>query len=312
MPPPDQMDENDLVDQIREQEEPPDGWQPATPQDDAGYGVEALPGIDPIPANQRYEAGYRVDVVPQDLAHFSQMLGLDTQAFNQSHADALNQLAQGYPNFSGVRITGEIIDLEGEDREAALDDLGGTYLPEGWSFQQTYLRSYGMLQQLLGESMAGLLYLTAGAATIDLQYQIADVFSPGGRGSGFHGESGYDVALVNSVFNPDDQQLQERDEGISEQAQEEWLDTLAEERENGDDAPAADSAPILIGDTDPRDTETRHEGQPGEYTAPRDQQNVEWFDEADDYSIDAPTEGDVDPDDITVFHPETRERWHNV
>lgn len=312
MPPPDQMDENDLVDQLRGQEEPPDGWQPATPQDDAGYGVEERGGVDPIPANQRYEAGYRVDVVPQDLVHFSQMLGLDTQAFQQSQADALNQLATGYPNFSGVRLTGETMELEGEAQEAALEDLGGTYLPEGWNFQQTYLRSYGMMQQLLAETMAGLLYLTAGAQMVDAQYQIADVFSPGGRGSGFHGESGYDVALVNSVFNTDDQQAQQPDDGISDQAQEEWLDTLAEESANGDDAPAADSDPILIGDADPRGAETLHEGQPGEYTAPGDQQNVEWFDQADDYSIDAPTEGDVNPDDITVFHPETSERWHNV
>jgi hypothetical protein len=267
-PPP--IDSEQLAEEMRRSDEPPDSWQLGPRQFDSGLGLE---------------------VVPTDLSHFAAMVDSDSTYFGEQTDQALNGMGQRFPNFLGMPLQ-SVSELSGGD------DIAGS-MAEGQAFQSTYLRWWGLMQGRLAGLIGGLGHLSMGAGLIHAAYGVGDAFG----GEGF---AAYDAGLVGSAFIPPP--VEQGGGDRSAEADSIWQDQLDDPRggptysydDEGRMIPVPAygyQTPLLVSDADPgRESEVRIESGPGAYTLADDEEQVTEVDQAEYGRVDelAPAEYDED------------------
>lgn len=268
-PPP--IDSEQLAEEMRRGDEPPDSWQLGPRQFDSGLGLE---------------------VVPSDLSHFAAMVDSDSTYFTEQTDQALNGMGQRFPNFLGVPLQNVAELSDGEEMAGSM--------AEGQAFQSTYLRWWGLMQGRLAGLIGGLGHLSMGAGLIHAAYGVGDAFG----GEGF---AAYDAGLVGSAFMAPPPAPAGTGEPSAE-SEFRWQEQLSgpfvgrtySYDDEGRLIPVPGNGyqtPLLVSDADPgRDSEVRIESGPGAYTLPDDQQQVAEVEQAEYGRVDelAPQEYDED------------------
>lgn len=252
--------------------------------DAVGEDELAQPLRDPGPADTRLPEGLtgggsifdfyvtgKLDVLPEDLGHFASMIGADTEAFDDTKKGSIVDHFREYPMPSFTGNTGPT----------------GVPFGEGLALQSKYFRSELAVGMLLDHVSLGMALLGQAANLIHLAYSGSDFLDSAGTRDYF-GDYGFD--RVTQAFTQPEvmhaSNLGDLDnaEDIEELAQSDFDDLVEDMRgdTHSDSAMADHAAP---GDQVLRSDRVLNEGELGETTVPRDQNDVYHHDQSQNISV---------------------------